>query len=185
MRLFIGIIPDEHARVALAAVSQGLALPSPARIVPPALFHVTVVYLGERTEGMLPGLATLVTRCAASAVPFTLAAAGIGFFGTPGNAIVHVAFKPCAPLAALNDGLRAALAEAGDAFDPKALVPHVTLARKAALPSASYALADAQPLAFSLAAEGLTLFHSTHEGGAPAYVLLITAPFQHSAGGRS
>ncbi|NLI22833.1 MAG: RNA 2',3'-cyclic phosphodiesterase [Clostridiales bacterium] len=173
MRLFVGFRPEIAVRDAFADVAHALGATVQARFVPPELYHITLAYLGERSANALPGLMALLEDTAAVAAPFALPALGLGFFGTPADAIVYAAFQQTEPLASLNEQLRFRLARAGESFDPRALVPHLTLARKAVLP-------DGLPLTLardlSCPVEALTLFHSTREQGTLQYLPVGEAP---------
>ena len=184
MRLFIGLALDGTAKAALAAVATAMMPTLPARYVPPALYHVTLAYLGERDTAMLPAITALVDRCAATLAPFTLATQRVCYFGKPECAILYASLAPSPPLEAAGASLRALLMRAGEAFDGKPLVPHITLARKAAFADAMLALPDGlPPCAATFTAGALTLYHSTRIDGALVYLPIHTAPFQCIPGG--
>ena len=174
MRLFVGLQPGVAVRDAFAEVAAALGAAVQAKFVPPELFHITLVYLGERSVYALPGLTSLLGETAARAAPFTLPPLGLGFFGTTADAILYAAFQCTDPLASLNESLRFRLEQAGEPYDARPLVPHLTLARKAVLPSGL----PSTPLpGIPYPAEALTLYHSTREQGKLRYLPVWEAAF--------
>ena len=173
MRLFIGLMPDDYVREELARYSASLQSRYTARYVTPDLYHLTLAFLGEREEISLPKIRLLLSRVAAQTMPFTLSLAGMGTFGHAGTAIAYAAVTLPDELQALDECLRSALSEEGEPFDDKPLLPHITLARKAAL------IADdlpAGPLPLSFQVNSLVLYHSTRVSGILRYLPIFTIP---------
>ncbi len=184
LRLFIGFALDSNAKAALAAVAATLIPTLPARYMSPALYRVTLAYLGERATAMLPAITALVDRHAANAAPFTLAAERVCYFGKPACAILYASLAPSPPLEAVGVSLRALLMQAGEAFDGKPLVPHITLAHKAVLAGVRPALpSDLPPCAISFTAAALTLFRSTRTEDVLVNLPIHTAPIRYILGG--
>lgn len=154
-RLFFALWPDERMRTAMAQATREAAQASGGRPVPAANLHVTLAFLGSVPERLLPQLAVIARRTAASACGEDAASAS----GGPGLDLVFehleywraaqvlcaVPLRPPAPLAALARKLQERLTEGGFAPDQKTsqsagsniakpFRPHVTLARKALRP---------------------------------------------------
>ena len=129
MRLFIGIGIPEETKETLWRTICGADIRG--TWVPKGNYHITMAYLGARDEQQAEALETVLTEAARTAPPFALTVNGLGIFGRRYNALLYAGLAPCAPLAALTDGLRRLLTEAGEAFDPKPFHAHITLARKA------------------------------------------------------
>lgn len=188
MRLFIGIPVDVAVQQALQTLCARLQVTVPARYVSPSLYHITLAYLGERDAAVLPTLMALLDGCAREVSPFSLRVDGMGYFGRPPRAILHATLQPSETLALINDRLRDALRLADEPFDSKPLVPHITLARDAALGSGStengkLALPPQDAALYPIfTAQSLTLFHSTRMNGALAYLPLYIAPFHYDGG---
>ena len=140
--------------------------------VPPNLWHLTLAFLGERPPEAVASLAHLLTTVARTVNPLSLSWAQFGWFGKPNHAIVYAAPAPSPPLDSLGLHLRARLIAAGESFDPKPLVPHVTVARKARVSAERLPRLAAEPFVV----DALALFHSTREHGALAYRPLACAP---------
>jgi len=128
----------------------------------PEGLHLTLAFLGEQPEGMLPRLIQIGHGAAAQGTPFALRTASLGTF--PRAKVLWLGVEPEPALEALNARLRGALGTGGVAFDAKPLRPHITLGRlKAPLEVATLG-ADPEPRAFTV--DHLTLFKSqtTPEG---------------------
>lgn len=174
MRLFVGLGMNETARDALATVSSTLQASIPARYVPPELYHITLAYLGERGEDRIPAMQALLGKVAATSSTFYLTLSRLSWFGEASDAILYAELVPSNTLSALSMALRESLTQAGEKFDPKPLVPHITLARKAVLPDGTTL---AMPPSATFQCGALTLFHSTRLDGVLRYLPIFEAPF--------
>jgi 2'-5' RNA ligase len=174
MRLFIGLKPDAPASAELWRYTQRFAGEYPARTVSPELYHLTLAFLGERSEASIAGLTDILANTAARTSPIRLSLTGTGYFGRRGDAIVYAAVAYTPELLALDTLLRQALTQAGEAYDDKPLAPHITLARKADLTVGTLSQ-ELAPLAFD--ANKLILFHSTRVQGTLRYLPVLETPF--------
>lgn len=96
----------------------------------PEGLHLTLAFLGERPAERQPPLERLAAAVAARHDAFTLRTEGLGGFpGGETTRLLWLGLLPCPALETLATDLRAALAAAGEAFDPKPFRAHVTLAR--------------------------------------------------------
>lgn len=180
MRLFIGLAVDPETCAVLEQAALALRGAIPAQYVPAGLYHVTLAYLGERPREALLALGELLARCAQGCEPFALKLGRLGFFGRKPTAILYASLLPHAALTALDARLRSMLRDARESFDDKPLVPHVTLARKAALPEAW----QGDPLpACQMAVPGLTLYHSARVDDVLRYEPVGFAAFLPPKGG--
>jgi 2'-5' RNA ligase len=82
MRAFVALIPPAPALAELAEAVAPLRAAHPGlRWTPPEQWHLTLAFLGEVDEGVLPDLAERLARAARRHTPMTLAFAGGGRFG--------------------------------------------------------------------------------------------------------
>lgn len=128
LRLFFALWPDEAARIALERWSVAIHRVAGGRAARRDSIHMTLAFLGDCDPDRLGGL-----KAAAAGVrtePFELVLDEPGFWNHNRIAWAGATRTP-EPLATLVEDLRAGLAAAGFAFDPKPFVPHVTLVRKA------------------------------------------------------
>lgn len=148
MRLFVAFELPEDVRYELdrrcrAARSR---LPS-ARWVRPEALHLTLVFLGDTDESLLPRLATELERAFAATPPLELTVAEPGSFPPRGRKrVVWVGVEADGDLGGLQGRVAEAVEEAvGLEPDRRPFHPHVTLARcKPPWPKASAdALAEA------------------------------------------
>lgn len=132
LRLFVGIDIGDAWATHLETVAQELrrVTGSSARWVRPALYHVTVVFLGNQQPGDVPDLRDALDEAAAGSKPFTLRLTGIRRLGGhERGALVAGVDDVNGGLLAFRQRLDTALRAREIAFDSKPLVPHVTLAR--------------------------------------------------------
>ena len=128
MRLFVGLRPSEDFRAALASLQSGLQSAGiTARYLDPSNFHLTLDFIGqwpENVSGILPAVEK----------PFPLELTHAGVF--TGAKVIWAGVRESDALDQLAERVRNNLEKAGVPFDPKPFVPHITLGRKPAVPSA-------------------------------------------------
>lgn len=159
-------------------------LPPPAagiRPTKPEDFHLTLHFLGERSEAEAARLEEALRRVNFTRFAFDLQ--GVGTFDVDGRpAVLWAGVAPSAALTELHAGLGTALGETLD-FRPEARPyrPHVTLARLAAPLPAGYldthrdfALEHLRPAEFAL-------FESEFRDGMPHYRRSASFPLRDSA----
>ena len=134
MRLFVAIVPPAAALAELAAAVQPLQAAAPElRWTSSTAWHLTLAFLGEVDEAVLPGLSTRLQRAARRHPPQELAIAGGGAFPAADRARVLWAGirgdnRGLASLAAsVAAGARRAGAPPPD--EGRKYSPHLTLAR--------------------------------------------------------
>jgi RNA 2',3'-cyclic 3'-phosphodiesterase len=188
MRLFVAVEP---ADAALAELEDAVA---PLRTAAPELrwtgrasWHLTLAFLGEVGEEVLPNLATRLERAAHRHPPQHLAIAGGGAFPSARRAqVLWAGFAgDDKALASLADSVAAGARRAG-APPPgqhKKFRPHLTLAR-------CRSPADVSKLTLALTtftgttwmAESIHLVRSHLSAGPPQYEALASWPLQGRAG---
>ncbi|GAA4204607.1 RNA 2',3'-cyclic phosphodiesterase [Streptosporangium oxazolinicum] len=133
MRLFVGLLPPPPVRDELILALEAHRPRWPGlRWLDPATWHVTLSFLGEVPEQVLPELRTRLADAAAHHAPMTLSLTGAGAFPSAGAARVFLTGlggdRP--ELARLADhvGTEALGAGAGQT-DRRRFTPHLSLAR--------------------------------------------------------
>jgi RNA 2',3'-cyclic 3'-phosphodiesterase len=174
MRLFVGLVPPPAALDDLDAACAPLRSGrTDLRWTSRELWHVTLAFLGEVDEEILPGLLPRLERAARRHRGFALSLAGAGAFSSPARANVLWCglTGDRKALGELAMSVSAGARRAGAAPDEKKRFrPHVTLARCRA-PVDATALVDGlsgyQGPRWTV--EEIYLVRSTLDGGQPRY----------------
>ena len=130
MRLFIALDIDDAIRESLARFVDGVRNFAPdARWVKPESLHVTLKFIGEQPDAMVPrfdeSLATLKKTA------FDITFRGYGFFPTPKSARVFwIGIQSGAELTSLASAIDDVTATLDVPRETHAFSPHLTLARK-------------------------------------------------------
>lgn len=125
MRCFIAV----PVSAGLAATLGEVPGPGHGRAVAAADLHLTLAFLGERGEEWARARWPLLAELASGLPAFTLTLPDAGPFPGPGGRFWAARVAPEPALTALHGRLWRALAEAGVEPEPRAFLPHVTLAR--------------------------------------------------------
>ena len=126
MRLFIALQPDPAFRAALSVLQERLRAAGVAgQYLEPSNLHLTLAFVGAWQEDITAWLPP-VTR------PFPLVLSRPGVF--PKAKVLWAGVEPSEALETLAGEVRRRLTDAAIPFDPKCFVPHITLARKPAVP---------------------------------------------------
>lgn len=131
-RLFVALLPPPEALAEVAAAVEPVRADWPRlRWVDPALWHVTLAFLGEVPDQVLPELSVRLARAAGRHRPVTLSFAGAGAFPSVARGRVFwLGLNAVPPLPRLADAVAAGARRAGAAeTDRKRFHPHLTLAR--------------------------------------------------------
>ncbi|WP_005035108.1 RNA 2',3'-cyclic phosphodiesterase [Holophaga foetida] len=130
MRLFYAIpLPERLAAFQAELQGRARALAMAAKWPRPQGLHLTLAFLGEQPEDLLPKLLK-IGRSAAASPAFELRTAGLGGFPrTAAARILWLGVESEPAMDALCSRLRKALQDAGAPFDAKPFRPHITLAR--------------------------------------------------------
>ena len=134
MRLFVAVVPPEHAVEHLDAFLEVRRSAAPFRWASAEQLHVTVAFLAEVEERRVDDLVERLGRAAARRTSFETRIAGGGAFPNAARARVLWAGLDLddagsTELDRLATGCRAAANRAGIAVDGQRFRPHVTLAR--------------------------------------------------------
>jgi len=142
------------------------------------MYHITLAYIGNSDDSMR----ILATDCMQSVAKnhngALLALGKPAYFGKPEKSILHLTVNGANQLNPINDTLRSALSAAGLPFDPKPLVPHITLARNVHITDALLNEIYEHP---PFRASGLTLFNSCRIDDVLQYIPIAYAPFKGGA----
>lgn len=176
-RLFLALELPEDVRAALAVAQFLLPLP---RRVDPALFHLTLVFLGDVADPLLEAVDDHLAALRCTDVQITLQ--GLGLFGREKPRSVHALGVPDAPLMALQARVETACRRAGALPEARRFVPHVTLGRFAP-PALAQSMALERAVAttplgpLSWTACDMVLYESHLGGKSPWYDPLLRYPF--------
>lgn len=124
IRAFLALDLPGDIRSALAV--QQFLLPLPRRI-DPALFHLTLVFLGEVSAPQLEAAHEEFQRLRAEA--FSLRLQGLGLFGGNRPRLAYAAVAPSDPLMRLQAAADRAARRAGLSPEARRFTPHVSLGR--------------------------------------------------------
>ena len=184
MRAFVAVPLPEPARAALAQELARLQRTG-ARVgwVAPEHLHVTLLFLGSIFGAQVPALAGALDAAAKTGAPFTLALAGLGYFGAPRSPRVLWAglSDPEGRLAALQGDLTQRVGALGFPAEQRPFHPHVTLGRvrpggRAAWPALLAALETAPSGGYgAVAVERVLLMQSHLEAQGVRYTCLHEA----------
>lgn len=176
MRLFFGIgIPEQRGIV--TGWLNLLNLPGKARMVQPANYHITLLFLGESDSNQFDKAIKAGKAAARIHSLFPISARGWGAFPSPNRPrVLFVALDDsCGMLKSLNHTLAQSLALG---IDAKNFHPHITVAR---LNQMEPLAGLSEPPQFSLVIAGFTLFSSHLTPRGPIYREEAVFPLEHLA----
>jgi 2'-5' RNA ligase len=170
--LFIALWPSAPVAQRLAALTSALHAECGGRIISQQNQHITVVFLGdvqvERSTDVQRAM------CAVAGASFELELDVIEYRKRGGMLWARATQVPHT-LAALVNGLRAALIDLGFSVEDRAFVPHVTLLRDARKPARLDALQE------SWRVNELTLVRSHLDRNGARYEVVCRVPLAESA----
>ncbi|TLZ94723.1 MAG: RNA 2',3'-cyclic phosphodiesterase [Methanobacteriota archaeon] len=128
-RGFIAV--DVPRSPALDQLAADLRRASPSlKVVDPAQVHLTVKFLGETEEGLVPEIVTAMREATAGVRPFEIRVRGTGAFPNLGRMnVLWVSVEGAEPIAKVADALEGALEALGFPGEGRPWKAHVTLAR--------------------------------------------------------
>jgi 2'-5' RNA ligase len=131
MRLFIAMNFPEELRAHWTEGTAALRAVAPrARWTPLAQMHLTLAFLGEQPESLVPALITALDTIAATSSRLSLAVQGVGAFPTWRRArVVWLGAEQSPTLMHLADAVARACRDLGVPGEGRPFHPHVTLAR--------------------------------------------------------
>ena len=171
MRTFIALDIPQALREDIAALARQLKASVRGRFVPRENYHVTIAFLGDVIERELADAMLVLDEAVSRFAPVELAPDGLGKFGRANDATLWLGFAQDPALMELAAFVRAGLDDASVSFDAKPFVPHLTIARRAAL---DHGTLPALPFPAPAHANELTLFKSTLTSDGAIYEPLYT-----------
>ena len=178
MRTFIAVrIPSVQS---ITSVLQHLSKLQPAlKTVASDQLHVTLTFLGETDESLLPDLTQILHDVAATEAIHELALQGLGAFPRLAHpTVVWVGFADPGPMVRMAELLAARCEALGFAREARPFQAHLTLARVKAKPPESLAgyIQDRADTDFGTATiSSLELFRSDPGPAGPVYTRLVCA----------
>lgn len=131
MRTFIALDLSNEFIEQVADLSRQLASMVRGRFVARSTYHVTLAFLGEVGEAEARRVMDALDVSTADAPAIRVTPDGLGIFGKPVDATLHLKLGHTRNLMNLAMSVREELRARGIAYDEKAFEPHVTLARRA------------------------------------------------------
>lgn len=171
MRAFIALDIPQALREDVVALARQLKTAVKGRFVPRENYHLTIAFLGDASERDLAEAMTVLDEAASRFDPIELSPDGLGKFGRANDATLWLGFTQDPKLMELAAFVREGLDDAGVNYDSKPFVPHLTIARRAALDSGTL---PALPFPAPAHADELTLFKSTLTGDGAIYEPVYT-----------
>ncbi len=179
MRLFYALELPRPVQASLAAGAGRWARRVPgAKWVAQENLHVTVRFLGEVGEGLLPTLQELGERAARSAGPVEISLDRLGAFPSPSRARVLWAGPsgPCPPFGRVVEEVEKGVQALGFPPEQKPAVPHVTLARLRVPQNLAPLLSGVELAPLLAAVRELTLMASELRPDGPRYTPVARWP---------
>ena len=166
MRLFVAAELPERMLEALSETSAALRDTMHGRYVSPDRFHVTLAFLGEVPASDVDDIAQAVERASLACSPFATSLGALGTFGRGRNLVLWQGFSRGGDAwAGLARDVREELGRQGHSFEGGRFVPHVTLVRRAQIPTAELPM----PCVAEDVIQTVTLFRSDLSGDVPRY----------------
>jgi len=130
-RLFFAVLLDENIRGKVSSLQQKLrSQVQGVRWVNPENLHMTLRFLGEVNEQVIPRLVDVSTQVASITNPFTLEFNGLGSFPRRQPKVIWLgAGRGSGPLKGLSEKLDAGLASVFEGERDNSFTPHLTLGR--------------------------------------------------------
>ncbi|MEX1257358.1 MAG: RNA 2',3'-cyclic phosphodiesterase [Gemmatimonadota bacterium] len=131
MRLFIALnLPLKEKRKIHSAAKPLREAGYPFRWLEPADFHLTLKFLGDVRNDVVPVAERVVERVAAETKDFPLSISGFGAFPTIRRPqVIWIGVEPTPALRCLKQDLEWGLANHGFERETRAFHPHITLGR--------------------------------------------------------
>ena len=164
MRMFFGLWPDPATRATFAGEDRTVFGSNGGKLVPPGELHITLRYLGEVPDALVPSLESLGAQAARAAIPTLIEFDAVEWW-KEAKVLVRVARTLPPPLFQLDQALQVGLKSAGVAFDPKPLRLHLTTVRN--IPPHPLGVGAVNPLAWD--ADALALIEGSSNPAGPRY----------------
>lgn len=174
MRLFIGLSVPAEIRRLIHSHALRLQEIASGKYVREDMYHITLAYIGECDESMRILATDCMRKTAAHFSPLLLAPGIPHYFGKPEKSILHLTVNNANAIDPVCKSLRKNLAASNLPFDPKPLIPHITLARNVNISDSILREIYEYPPYYS---NGMTLFNSCRINDILTYVPIDFAPF--------
>jgi 2'-5' RNA ligase len=182
-RLFIAIKikPDDAFMQQFRELKEALKH-EPIKWVEEHNIHITLKFLGETEEAVIPAIGEALHAVAGRTKPFRFSLEGLGIFGSKYEPrVLWTAIQPYDTLAALMLTVHDAMKPLGFEKDRQNLVPHLTLGRIKFLRDKKgfhETVADFKEMASApMTAAGMILFESILKKEGPEYLMIQAHPF--------
>ncbi len=132
MRLFLALnIPADVRRRSFEATDALRVARPDVRWVPEGHLHLTLKFLGEQDDALVPLIATAMDRVAAGTRPLDLAVGRVGAFPTLQRPrVVYLTVAPDPKLELLHHDVELACAALALPIEGKPFRPHITIGRE-------------------------------------------------------
>jgi RNA 2',3'-cyclic 3'-phosphodiesterase len=145
--------------------------------------HITLKFLGETDEALIPSIGKALDETARSTKAFRFSLEGLGIFGSNYNPrVLWIGIKPYETLAGLMDNVHSSLELQGFERDRQNLVPHLTLGRIKFLKDKKLfreVIDEFRDISSSpITAAGMILFESILKKEGPEYRMIQAHSFQ-------
>ena len=130
-RIFIGIKCTEQEYLPVIQTKlKSILTRSQVNWVDPALFHITLKFLGEVEDTFIDSIVSTLHSISARFSPITLVPERVGTFGPKDRPrVLWFGYKPQADILELHKSIDEALADLGFMTEPKKFTPHLTVGR--------------------------------------------------------
>lgn len=176
-RLFIAIPVTADVSPVIADLAE---LGRPIRTVRPDHLHLTLRFLGDTDESLVPQLEEALIETAATESPFDISFQGLGAFPKPARpSVVWAGIRPAEPCMRLEKTLTTLLAPLGFEPEGRAYRPHLTLARvkgRARAGLAEFLSGHSEAEFATMRVPEISLFESTLTSAGAIYAKLASAP---------
>ena len=131
MRFFLAVNPDARTRRDVSGATAALRDAAPAfRWTPEPKLHLTLKFLGEQDDGVIPALSEMLDGIAARHKRFAMRLRHVGAFPNFRRArVVWMGVAPDARLELLHHDVEVACEQQGFPVEGRPFRPHLTLAR--------------------------------------------------------
>jgi RNA 2',3'-cyclic 3'-phosphodiesterase len=130
MRLFIAIDIPQGIKSSISEIIRKIGRVDGVRWVSESSMHLTLKFLGEVKDDLVPGLGRKLKAVSERHKPFSAAIRGSGAFPSLKRPnVLWIGFEKSEPLKALASDIESELAELGFARENRPFSPHLTIGR--------------------------------------------------------
>lgn len=172
VRVFIGVAFSDEIKSYLDLVKNIVMTGSErGRFAETELFHLTLKFLGEVSEGELSDISAAMDEAAAKNDEFSLRFSHLGQFPSGSRKIIWLGMEKSVPLDRLYADLEDVLSQRGYDKEERPYVPHITFGRQVSLRRPLQELEALREIdSPDIPVARITLFHSTRVNGALRYI---------------